>query len=58
MPAKPEHYNGLVKATTRGYANGTIYDAGEMFQFDGPLGSWMEKVEPAAKPREVAQAKG
>ncbi len=57
MGAKAEMYKGTVKAKTRGYAGGEIREPGEVFYFEGPLGSWMEKVEeskPAPAPKAAA----
>lgn len=45
---KPEIFEGFVRARYRGYANGAIREAGEVFEFSGPLGVWMEKVETPA----------
>jgi hypothetical protein len=57
MAAKPEIYKGRVKALARGYANGTIYDPEEVFEFEGPLGSWMENLdEPVKAPSQAPKA--
>jgi len=43
---QPKHIDGLVRARYRGYANGAIREPGDVFLFTGPLGRWMEEVEP------------
>jgi hypothetical protein len=51
---KLEIFEGMVRATSPGYASGAVRARDEVFFYQGPLGSWMEKVsagpDKAAKP--------
>jgi hypothetical protein len=46
MPNDPiEMVDGLVRALAKGFCGRDVREPGEVFQYKGPLGSWMERVE-------------
>jgi hypothetical protein len=46
----------LVKATKRGFCGKQVREAGEVFEFEGKLGSWMEAVGVKAPAAPVLEA--
>jgi hypothetical protein len=40
-----EMVDGLVRALAKGFCGSDVREPGEVFQYKGPLGSWMEKVD-------------
>lgn len=45
-----------VRALSNGFANGRRIRAGTVFDFDGPLGKWMEKVTDGESPTKKLEA--
>jgi hypothetical protein len=39
-----EMVDGLVRAIAKGFCGSEVREPDEIFQYKGPLGSWMEKV--------------
>jgi hypothetical protein len=49
-------FMALYKAIERGFDGIKVREVGEVFEFHGPKGKWMEKVDPAQEPQEVKSA--
>ena len=45
--ASPRRFDGKVRATRPGYCGGLVRKEGEIFDFNGILGSWMDPQEPS-----------
>jgi len=47
----------LVRAIKKGFCGKALRYEGDVFEFDGPLGTWMEEVEPEAPKKKGKESK-
>lgn len=53
----PKLVDGMVRAIGRGFDGSRVREIGEVFEFKGVLGSWMEPIEAEPAPAKPVKGK-